>query len=456
MTIKKEFLLLGLLLFFSAFIRFYQLGYSHFYGDEIKTLYLRKDVSALNFLMDQRKGPGQFMLSWVAEKVSGGYSEFWIRFPYAVAGTLLVLVFYLFVKQNFGINVGMFSAILFSLNGFYIAFSRTAQYQVLYMLFGFLCLVFAKKYVTKNQFWLLLVSAVCFALSLLCHYDALFFLLPLFFITSKKSFLKTVFLGLSISLLFYIPNIYLGFFETNTFGYISMRLVGENYLKNNSLYTMLVYSPFYLYLISLFGLFWVAVLKVQHYYKSMLILWTATPFLVFQFLISNPGTHIHNFMFPAIIVAGLGLNYIYSRFSKVRYFLLPTILVLITLFYLVQVWVYVPVFNKGYPWRVNRASNEYHLYLYGFPYNRGWDKVGDIFKTYKGIRNFYTNDNETVAEYYLYGLPYIAPGHGFLPQYYVQVDFPQELKQKPYFPLDSYIEVWIDDESGTKVYKKIG
>lgn len=455
MKIKTELVLLAIILLFSAFIRFYQLGYSHFYGDEIKTLYLRKDVSAFNFLMNQRKGPGQFVVSWMAEKASGGYGEFWIRFPYALAGTLLVLAFYVFVRQNFSVNVAMFSTALFSLNGIYIAFSRTAQYQVLYLLFGFLCLIVAKFYLDKKKPWLFITSAICLALSLLCHYDALFFLIPLFLIMDKKSFLKIVLLGVFVSLLFYIPNIYLGFFETNTLGYIFKRFVGENYLKNNSLYTVSVYNPYYIYLSVLAVTFVLAILNIRHVLKSMLTAWVLIPFVVFQFLILNPGTHIHNYLIPATILSGLGFNYLLEKSRHFNKLVVVLSSIVIIFMYLVQLWIFVPAINRGYPWKVDRASSNHHLFLYGFPYNREWNKVGDYFKTLKGVRNFCTNDNETVAEYYLYGLPYIAPGIGFLPQYYIQIDSPQELKQKPYFSLDTYTEMWADPGSGTKIYKKI-
>lgn len=462
MTKKTELYLLLLILIASVFLRFYQLGYSHFYGDEIKTLYLRKDVSAFNFLMNQRKGPGQFVASWAMEKVSGGYSELWIRFPYAVVGTLLIFVFYYFVRQNFGTAAALYSSIFFSLSGFNIAFSRTAQYQVLYVLFGFLCLIFAKFYHDSKKTWTLLTPILFLSLALLSHYDALFFLVPLFFIVNKKDFLKIALSGLFICLIFYLPNLLLGFFDSNTFGYISKRLIGENYLKNNSLYTISAYNPLYLYPVLLSLLATVGFVKLKNDSKNMLLAWFLVPFVVFQFFILNPGTHVHNYLLPLTVLSGLGANYLLSVSLKLKPFVLLVFSIFFGLIFCLQLWVYVPALNTGYPWRntsflginTDRVGNDYHLYLYGFPYYRGWDKIGEYMSAIKGVRSFYTNDNETVAEYYFGGAPHIASGSNFLPQYYIQIDSPQELKQKPELPLvDQYDVVLEEDLNKVKIFK---
>lgn len=431
------------------------MGYSHYYGDEIKTLYLRKDVSALNFLMDQRKGPGQFITSWVAEKVSGGYNEFWIRFPYALAGIFLVLAVYYFARQNFDFLTALIAAVLFSLNGFYIAFSRIAQYQVLYLLFGFLSLILAKRYNQNGRLRTLILSGIFLSLSLLCHYDAVFFFIPLFFLVGKKQVLMVLGIGIIISLIFYIPNIFLGYFNTNSFSYISKRLTGYDYLKNNSLYTISVYNPLYLYIVVFAASFVVGINKACMGRKSMLVYWTAVPFLAFQFLFLNPGTHIHNYILPATFVSSIGLKSVIEKRYKYRNVVAAALILIFFMIYGIQLWTYVPVFNRGYPWRIMRPNSRFHLYLYGFPYQRGWDRIGKDFKSLTGFRNFYTNDNENVAKYYLYGVPSIAPGSNFLPQYYFEVKDPQELQQKGTVDKANYQQIETDAEPNIKVYRRI-
>lgn len=452
---KAEIIFLTVLILVSGFLRFYQLGYSHYYGDETKTLYLRKDVSAFNFLMNQRKGPMQFIVVWVTEKVSGGFSEGVIRAPFALAGTVLVLVFYIFVRQNFGFRVAMFSTLLFSLNGFYIAFSRTAQYQVLYLLFGFLALIFS-----KHSYF---VSGSFFALALLSHYDALFFIIPLFFLVQKRGFIKILFTGIAVSLLFYLPNIALGYFGTNTFWYIARRLAGEEYLKNNSLYTAFVYNPLYIYLIILFSVSILGYIKSREFkYAYFLSVWLLVPFVTFQLMVLNPGTHIHNYYLPLFIFGGLGLDYLSKKLGRFRWVGLAVFATSSLTILLIQMWTFIPGINNGYPWKetdfvgikVDRASPDYHLYLYGFPYYRGWDKLKEYGGLKNGMRNFYTNDNETVAEYYLYGVPYSAPGIGFFPQYYIEVFTPQALRQKLLIDLTNYKEVDAGVFPEIRIYKK--
>src|SRR5689334_61102 len=123
---KERFLILFLLII-SAVPRFWGLGASHFYGDETKTLYLDKTIPAITYFLDQRKGPMQFFVTWVVEKLSGGFSELWMRLPFAIAGLLSVLVFYLLVKKLFDYKVAFVASLLYSFSGFSITFSRTVQ-----------------------------------------------------------------------------------------------------------------------------------------------------------------------------------------------------------------------------------------------------------------------------------------------------------------------------------------
>ncbi|MBU0650155.1 glycosyltransferase family 39 protein [Patescibacteria group bacterium] len=451
---KSELLFILVLLIVSGWLRFAQLGYSHFYGDETKTLYLRKDVSATNFLMNQRKGPIQFLVVWTMEKLSGGFGEAMVRLPFAVAGTVLVVLFYVFVRSQFGVKTAVFASLFFSFSGFNIAFSRTAQYQVFYLLFGFLALILAQK---SKLLW----SAMAMGLALLSHYDGLFFCIPLYFSVNRKTFLRIMLLALLIAGFFYLPAIWLGYFKTNVIGYLSKRAAGEGYSKNNSLYTLLVYHPLYIFLTSV-GLWSViGLLKPpRSQIGKSLIFWFLVPFVVFQFFTLNPGTHIHNYLIPLYIAAGLALAGISKRLSGLVYPLLALIYLIILA---IQAWVFVPQVNTGYPWQkayllglpLDRVSNNYHLYLYGFPYDREWDKIGAYFASLKGVRNFYTNDNETVAEYYLNVVPYSAPGTDFWPQYYIEIADPQELKKKDDIPKSRYELVLTDEISKAKIYKKL-
>src|SRR3989304_8525788 len=106
---KVELIIIAVLLSVTVILRFPQLGYSHFYGDETKAIFYNKSISITDFLLDQRKGPIQFVVTWVSENIVGGFNEMYIRFPFALAGSFSVLVFYLLVKNLFGGREAVFA-----------------------------------------------------------------------------------------------------------------------------------------------------------------------------------------------------------------------------------------------------------------------------------------------------------------------------------------------------------
>src|SRR3989344_5083190 len=122
---KIELIIISVLLSVSFILRFPQLGYSNFYGDETKAVFYNKSISITDFLLDQRKGPLQFVITWLTENTINGFNEKYIRLPFAMAGSLSVLVFYLIVRNLFGWKEAVYASFLFTLSGFNIAFSRT-------------------------------------------------------------------------------------------------------------------------------------------------------------------------------------------------------------------------------------------------------------------------------------------------------------------------------------------
>jgi len=428
----------------SAILRLPQLGFSHFYGDEIKTLYLDKTVSATNFLLDQRKGPLQFLISWFVEKATGGYSEFWIRLPYSVLGVATSFIFYLLLMKLFrSKKVAIFTSLLFALNGFYIAFARTAQYQVLYIFFGILAfylLTLALSNINRRLMFLFL-SSLALSLSFLAHYDAVFFLIPMVVYYVSQTKYKIIVRDILVFALplvliagsFYIPYIASGKFSENTAGYLAKRVEGKNYLKNDSLYTTNVYNPLFVFFVLVgFGIF---VLKRRTPEHLFLVVWLVLPLLLFQVVFKNPGTHIHNYILPAMIFAGLGFNTIANKYGKPLYVLLAF---LFGFYFMVQCSVFIPAMSSGYPFEnssllgvmpLAKADKNYHLFLYGFPYYRSLDVIGQKFQNYNRVQGFYTNENTDVAQYYLKRFPVTEPGNNFIPQYYILVPDSQEFTE---------------------------
>lgn len=470
---KIETILLCILLVASALLRFPQLGFSHFYGDETKTIYWNKTIPASQFLLNQRKGPLQFVVVWAVEKFTGGFSEGAVRFPFAVAGFLSVVVFYLLVRRMFNWKTAIISASLFSFNGFFIAFSRTAQYQSFLILFSLLSIYLYFLSLSRKSNFLCLVSAISWMVAFSFHYDALFYLVPIiftfvYFYREKtvliKDFLLFFLVPIALFLIiFFAVYMYGGFSSDSIVDYLSRRITGQDYKPNSSFYTFLVYSPFWpsmvIFLTPLLAFF-----TKYSYKRNLLLAWFLVPFVVFQVFVRNPGTHILNYILPLFILTGY-LATIY--FKRV---LIVALSILIFLQFLVSFAIYIPVFDIGYPWKnfgtsvinFKKADKSYNLFLYGFPYNRGWDEIRQYMLSLKGVRGVYTNDNATLASYYLKELPYTAPGLHFLPQYYIKVMHNQEIQtdipqMRSALPL-SYVEVtkiYFDNKLSAIIYKNL-
>jgi hypothetical protein len=446
---KKEIIFLVILVLSASFLRFTQLGYSHFYGDETKALYLNKSIPAADYFFEQRKGPMQFVITWVVEKAIGGYSELWMRLPFAIAGLLSVGIFYLLVRRIFNWQIVALSSFLFAFGGFNIAFSRTVQYQAFLVLFGLIAvwlfwegLECKKENLRKGLF---IASALALTGSFYSHYDAIFFLVPIAYLLVEKiressSQLKPLFIYFVIPFIaslgvFYLPYILSDYFSNNTVEYITRRFTGASFIQNNSFYTFRVYNPTLLFTLvllpSLMVFFETWSVKVK-----ALFLWFFVPFVSFQFVISNPGTHIHNYFIPIYILSGFGLWSVYEKFNPIiKKLYIGVVSFVFLLLFIVASLVYIPFLNQGYPWtdsehrliKLQQADKSYHLYLYGFPYYRGWDDVTRYFNLKSEITSVYTNDNDTIAHYYLKGIPYIRPNSKNLPTYFIDIRNNQEI-----------------------------
>jgi 4-amino-4-deoxy-L-arabinose transferase-like glycosyltransferase len=439
-TTRMEILGLSALILLTIFLRFFQLGYSNFYPDETKTFHMRKDIAITDFLLNQRKGPIQFLASWGAEKLFGGYDEFYTRLPFAFAGTLAVIAFYFLIKKLFGRKSALIAGFLFSLNGFFIAFGRTAQYQSFIFLFGFLALLATLHYVkepSKQKSKIYLVSSAIFlSLSFLAHWDTVFIATIIFIILAKAIFLHQksfqemllffIVSSLIILSIFFVPYFTKGYFAQYTASYISNRVTGSKTSPSNSFTTFEMYNPYKIGAgILSVGILAFAILSLKER-KSFLkeesiltILWFIFPFILFEIVFNSPGTHILNYIIPLIILVAYTFSYIDSKIHETkRLFFRGIVICAFCLYGIIQIETFIPKFNKGYPWNLDIDRNEIQLFLYGFPYNRGWDQIREYFKKH-AIHNYYTNDNIVMSQFYLYGV-YTKPLES-LPEYYIYV-----------------------------------
>ena len=468
---KIELIIIAVLLSVTVILRFPQLGYSHFYGDETKAIFYNKSISITDFLLDQRKGPLQFVITWLTENTFNGFNEKYIRLPFAMAGSLSVLVFYLIVRNLFGWKEAVYASFLFTLSGFNIAFSRTAQYQSILILFCLISLFLCLLYTKNKNLLLLLFSSFFLALGILTHYDTLFFAIPISLISFKLADIKTftIYFLLPIIILssvFYGPYIIKGYFSEKTQNYVMRRITGQEYRPSSSVYTLKVYNPDVFYILLLiFSCFYFA--NGVSFKKIAVFCWFLIPFIVFELIFQNPGTHTNNYLIPLYVMSGVGFvyfieNYLVSRKLKKLFF--GAIITILVVSFFIKATVYIPLLNTGYPWKdqqalykLRKANNSYHLYLYGFPYYRGWDLIRNYMLSQMGVRGIYTNDNSTLAEYYLREFDITPPGSNYLPQYYIDVIDNQEFKLSDPVFLSSYSvdkEIFVDGKLNATIYKK--
>lgn len=449
---NKEVFYVFLLLALTIPLRFINLGYSDYIGDEHKS-FLEYDgkmtmEKTIEFFLTRRKGPMQFLVSEIPHSITGSFrNELVARIPYAIFGVLSVLMFYKLVeKLTKNKEVALISASLLSLNGFIVGFGRIAQYQNLNLFFSFTSLYFYADllYKDKNLIRSSLLGTAMFCISLLSHWDAIF-ILPLVviifikYLINKKTNAKekarllvaNLLLGSLILLPFLIP--YLEFQKTlpANLKYLGRRLDYGYYNVERYVQLINLYNPFYTLWFLVVG----GALGAIFYKKSwMYTAWFAVVYGFFEIFVRKPGTHIYNFLIPVFILTAVGLVTFYKLIPKVGKKILITVLILSAAFFFYQAYVIFVDHAVEYPWEEekfftsickteDRRRNltkcgeflqrfetpaytiEDKLPLFGFPLYRHWNEIDEIIIADSKGRGdtyvFQTNEEKTISQWYM-------------------------------------------------------
>jgi 4-amino-4-deoxy-L-arabinose transferase-like glycosyltransferase len=467
----------------SLFLRLHNLGYSDFQGDEIKALYLPEEGRTFfGYIMDQRKGPVQFIVTYVLKLFDPGYNyQFFLRLPFALAGILSVIFFFKLVKIHFGEKIAFYSSLFLATNGFFIAFSRIIQYQSFVILFMILCLYFLSLAVEKDSYKIkgIYFGLFFWAVSILSHYDGVFiapFVLYLLIAWFKKveisknlkigTFLISGFVSLALLLSFYIPFVLT--LSDSTKEYWTGRITGEVSAKlSSSRYLITVYQPIYVVhiytalfilgaLFVFLGLFSKQILKVKKLpvlirdffihstdlmnniqnnkiMVAFFILWIVIPTIFFEVFVYIPGTHIYNYLLPLLVIIAYGIVTLESLTFKIFEFQLVKIFNFLGVFILFAFLFgqSYAVFNDNYReypweeedfliWRFPKPDTNYHLSLFGFPYYRDWEGVREFTKQHPDVQAYSTKENRSISYYYI-DLPKDIDRAGF----YIYIKSPQ-------------------------------
>jgi len=438
-------LLLGGLLW----LRLVNLGYSDYQGDEIKALFLPQEgQSPLDFLLAQRKGPIQFVITNLIGFIDPSYqNQFLTRLPFAAASVFAAIFFYLFVKMHFGKKIALYATFFFSFNGIVVALSRIVQYQSFVIFFSVLAL-YLFSLAIKAPGWRvagLYLGMLFWALSVLSHYDGIFiapFVLYLLWEWTKrypeyKKRVKWVHLclagGLFVLILaaFYVP--FLLNISEDTKAYWLKRISGGNDRISSSIVTFKLYNPkvatsiyaglFIFYLAGMAGSIISGLndksTRAADTYQTVLksivvLLWFLFPWIYMESFVSLPGTHIYAYLMPFTILIALGLltaENLIKKMAGIKYGKLVCVaglaLVFLLLFY--QSHKLFVDHTREYPWEqerflfwtLERPDLAYELPIFGFPYHRHWEQIGDYIAMSDDSDYYYSNEKESISSFYI-------------------------------------------------------
>lgn len=457
---KHEFLLHAFLIFVTIWLRFVSLGYSDYQGDEIKAMYRPESGQTFSeFMLDQRKGPLQFIITASLKSISNNYYDnLVLRFPFALAGAYAVFVFFKLVKLHYGKKIALLASLFMAINGFYVAFSRIVQYQSFTILFFLLALYFFSLALYTKR-WRILgwyFGAVCWGISALAHYDAIFVapFVVYIFISWWKKYDKTIsktkrvvtivfsaLVTLAILSAFYVP--YITNLTDYQFDYWLGRLEDTTGKISNSVYLFGIYNPIVMVEIYL-GLVLLSLFK----FKKLLpvLIWTAFPLIFMELITDVPGTHIYTYILPATILMAFGLQ-VGEKILKLLFnqetgkkISVLLISVLFVFSFLLSHTVFID-HTPEYPWQskkfliwdMPRPQLRYHLSIFGFPYYRHWEEVEDYIRGHAPNQYYGTNERKSIPRFYLDGLE----KEGEMATHFVKISNPQSFassiyQDKPY------------------------
>lgn len=178
MSKKLLFFLLAGILFWGAFLRFYNLGATSLQTDEIFTATRAKSSLVNIFIKTSEEasfGYAPIDRFFVHFAFYFGKSEFIVRLPSVIFGLLSILLIYQVGKTFFNKKIGLISSFLLSISTLHLEYSQEARYYVYVVFFFLLSLLFYYKLVKEPsvKYFLLFIAAVF--MSILSHLTSLIF-----------------------------------------------------------------------------------------------------------------------------------------------------------------------------------------------------------------------------------------------------------------------------------------
>lgn len=466
------------LIFITVWFRLVYLGYSSYEPDEQKALYLpRSNQTLVDFLLEQRKGPVQFLVTYLTGYLTPDYENTFItRLPFALAGILAVYFFYRLLNIHYERKIALYASFLLTVNGLIIALTRVVQYQGFVMLFTVSSL-YAFSLAIKEERWRttgIYLGMLLWAGGILTHYDAIFIAPFVAYLvykwyrkwTSLKVSTKLWHLGLPVlgsAILvagFYVP---LFFSVSNaTLDYWQYRITGvtDTLPPSSSIFIFRLYNP--LLVLELYVV--LGILSLLRLKQNWPVLaWFLFPLLVLEVYIQEPGTHIYAYVIPATILAGFGLQVIVDIYNKwIKRFVpgrvlraaLPIIFLIVLFGGLTSLsHLMFTDHPPEYPWETKKfliakigglRKSSYKVWTYGFPYNRHWPEIRDYIMSNDPNGYYSTNEDKSLTSYYIPQVNSVE-----LSGYYIHIYHPMDLKEDIAKPKINY---WMSKYPPVKVF----
>lgn len=425
-VILLSLLLITLLLISTVWLRLAALGYSNFQGDEVLALcHPGVTQSIQDFLMGQRKGPIQYLITCSYGVYDPNFSsEFLIRLPFAFANILSIGFFYLLVRQNFSTVIALYAALLMATNGLFVAFARIVQYQSITILATISALYFLSLANFHSRWKLigLYLGLIAASISVLSHFDGFFVIPPAAYLVyhwyrdrrtepANRSYrwhmVASIVFAVSIAASFYVP--YLMNVSDYQIKYWSERISG---VTSNSLMLFEIYNPtfvVYVYIaLAVLSLFRVR----RNTAFTLFAIWLLPPLIWIELMMTDPRTHFYTYLIPLFVFAAVGLEFIGSIIDR----LLPKVgqaiallvsLLLFTYFFSLSHAVFIDR-HAEYPWEPKKFLF-WEMYtqrvpgMMCFQYFCDWKAINNYFESQADLNRvrFISNDKALIASFYM-------------------------------------------------------
>ena len=193
---RIDYILLGVIMLMATVLRLWKLGQVPFMHDEFSAL-LRTHFDSFHNFIQQGVMPDSHPIGveaflWLWVRIFG-WSEFWVKLPFALMGIGSVYLIYLIGRQWFNRKVGLFSAAFFAVSQFTVFYSQLARpysaglFFVLLMTYFWHKVVFGTKTTTRDYVGFALSAWAC---SLIQYFSiaqaGLIFLTGLIFLPKER------------------------------------------------------------------------------------------------------------------------------------------------------------------------------------------------------------------------------------------------------------------------------